>query len=929
MKRIISIVVSLAVITSSHIFVLAENGGTEYPSYIDIGNTASEGSYIEYTSASEPQTNTIDDMNFTYRTLGADGVNGSMTFTMSCDGEKTNYLTVKLWGSDTGDTMLWLTDENGNMSVSGSNAPIRNGRVDGRDWVELNFLRSSPQYEGGFIYSTYIIPRVYTDGKTSVTLKISSTGGNADYASDGNTVKTQTMPSRGIYALYMTQDADFIPENHETVKGQLAKTADANAPSYNEQKATMGEYAKNAVETFKSWQIYKKEDKNYPSYMEGMITRTSDWQSKSADDTDWKDAYYSRMLRQNLTPLDGYEIFALAYKNADVLGYDTDEKAELLDRVVKGIDFLVRAQGANGGFNSSDGKWIGGPERRDASGSALTGFGLRSVAYALDVMYNDIESDGSYLTKYIDSDADGAVETNRRRKAAWEEMAADARDFLTSLDGAGHAPNQDMADIIAALRFNNALAKMNSSRVWSEEEVINQLDMALGFKTNLACSSYWVSPKGIILENFGSIQGGYSGDYGINALEEMSQLTEIAVNYLGTDGAKKYTDRLKDAYEVSSQFMFSANASAGSNPTLYSEGLTSNRNAYYPGTERYVLDEFAALGIENKTALKAFETFLDHNRLINAPDSAYMPSSVHYEDNILSVMRMYLNFDEIISKFDTSYNYLMEDDSVDEYAWADEMAREVVIKNGDDRIYLALNWRNPLRSVEYYNTETTKDRQAGLMNNLARVHHKTSRYDKYGYAELETVGWDVKTGVNDVYKRFENHYAEAFMYMNYGNYAIIMNSNNLMGAEKNVSYDIPYEELGLDGLYKDLISGVSYYFVEAADGATDGTAAKIAPASTMVLYKTLPEGEAQISAVTYADNTVTVTALANEGESAPVNVYTAEYNGDMLVNVKSKRQTITGNGEIKFTYEKQNAADTVKIFVWDNTMKPLYNAKEW
>ena len=662
--------------------------------------------------------------------------------------------------------------------------------------------------------------------------------------------------------------------------------------------------------------------------MEGMITRASDWKSKSVDDTDWKDAYYSRMLRQNLTPLDGYEILAMAYENADVFGYTADEKAELLDRMVKGIDFLVRAQGANGGFNSSDGKWIGGPERRDASGSALTGFGLRSVAYALDVMYNDIDSDGNYLNKYIDSDADGIVETNRRRKAAWEEMAADARDFLTSFEGAGHAPNQDMADIIAALRFNNALAKMNSSRVWDEAEVINQLDMALGFKTNIACSSYWVSPKGIILENFGSIQGGYSGDYGINALEEMSQLTEIAVNYLGADGAKKYTDRLKDAYDVSNQFMFSANASAGSTPTLYSEGLTSNRNAYYPGTERYVLDEFAALGIENKTAIKAFETFLDHNRLINAPDNAYLPSSVHYEDNILAVMRMYLNFDEITAKFDSDYDYLMEDDSIDEYAWADEMAREVVIKNGDDKIYLALNWRNPLRSVEYYNTETIKDRQAGLMNNLARVHHKTSRYDKYGYAELETVGWDVKTGVNDVYKRFENHYAEAFMYMNYGDYVIIMNSNNLMGAEQNISYDIPYEELGLDGLYKDFVTGESYYFGDAVSGAKDGSAIKVEPASTMVLCKEKTESDLTVTAVEYSDNTARVSLTTSLGDK--VTVYVAEYTDDgTLVDVKPKTQNVRGADEITVPYTRTSAGNDVMIFVWYKAMQPLYKATEW
>ena len=143
---------------------------------------------------------------------------------MKCDSEKTNYLTVKLWGDDTGDTMLWVCEPtSGNMNITNSSQPSRNGLVDRRDWVELNFLNASPQYNGGFIYSTYMIPKIYTEGKDYVSLRIYSTGGNANY---GNiTIKEQTEPSRGIYAAYMTQDADFDPSKFETVTGKHTPTA--------------------------------------------------------------------------------------------------------------------------------------------------------------------------------------------------------------------------------------------------------------------------------------------------------------------------------------------------------------------------------------------------------------------------------------------------------------------------------------------------------------------------------------------------------------------------------------------------------------------------------------------------------------------------------------------------------------------------------
>ena len=808
--------------------------------YIDIGNKESEivngVKRLESVRDNGEETKEIDGITHTYRTLNK---NGAMAVTMKCDPDKINYFTVKLWGSDTGDTMLWLCDPvTGYMNISNSRQPSRDGVVDRRDWVELNFLNSSPQYDGGFIYSTYMIPEIYTKGREYVSLRIYSTGGNANYSTVK--IKDQTMPSRGIYAAYMTQKADFDPSDFEEITGGFVNAEESRTVDYGTQKKFAEQYAKNAVKTFKSWQIYGQD--NYPSYMEGMVTRGTDWSKKKLTDDNWKNAYYSKMMQQNLTPLNMYELFSYAYINADTLGYDSDEKAELLDRTVKGIDFLVRAQGADGGFYSEK-NWIGGPERVKSSSHHLTGFGLRSVAQAM-VMISGAAEEKGYFAGMIDSNADGNADM--MRKSAWENMAAAARDFLVSLDGAGHAPNQDMADIIAALRFEKALQILNSPLSWKaldcEDNIEKYLDIALGFSINKACSSYWVSPKGLILENFGSIQGGYSGDYGIEALEEMSQLTEFAEEYYKDtpEKAEKYINRMKDAYDASDKFMFTANAELGGKPTLYAEGLTGNRNAYYPGSERYILDEYNALEKKNKTALKTFEKFFIHNKLQLDRD-VYYASNSHFEDNALAVMKLYLNFDRIVSAIEdeniSEYNYLMEDDNVSLSAWADEMGRNVVIKNGNDKIYLALNWRNPLRSINYYNTETVTNEQRGLMNNLARVHHTTDKYDKYGYAAMKTVGWNVQTADKSNWQLFSNHYVDAFMYMNYGDYAVIMNSNNLLGNENNVEYDIPADELALDGLYKELISGEIYYFGDKVAGAEDGGTVKVKPASTLVLYK--------------------------------------------------------------------------------------------
>lgn len=922
----------------------------ELTNYIDIGNEASENGKFECIRDNGIQTNSVDGTEHTYRTLNK---NGAMVVTMKCDSEKVNYLTVKLWGNDTGDTMLWVCDpETGYMNTANSRQPTRNSLVDRRDWVELNFVGSSPQYNGGFIYATYMIPTIYTKGKEYVSLRIYSTGGKSDYSSV--TIKEQTIPSRGIYAVYMTQEAMFNPEDFETVTGKKAKTAEISAVSYEEQKLLAEKYAKNSVEIFKSWQIYGQD--NYPSYMEGMVTRSTSWKAKSCADTDWKDCYYSGMLKQNMTPLNMYEIFAVAYKNSDVLGYDNAEKAELLDRIVKGVDFLVRAQGSNGGFYSAN-VWIGGPEREESSGNHLTGFGLRSVPQSVLLVYDDIVS-GGYFDESIDSDADGTVDKNR--KTAWAEMMSASRDFLVSLDGAGHAPNQDMADIIAALRFEKTLRLMNSSYSWksqgNENEVENQLDMALGFKINKACSSYWVSPKGLILENFGSIQGGYSGDYGTAALAEISQLVELAEDYYGKESKKtlKYTNLLNKAYDCIDNFMFVANSEDESTPTLYAEGLTGNRNSNYPGVVRYILDEYTALEMGNKTALKNFELFFKHNR-IESDSGSYSSSNAHFEDNALEILKLYLNFDKIIEKLSSEnisgYNYLMENESVNSYAWADEMGRNVVIKNGGEKIYIALNWRSPIHSTLVYNTEQSQNHQKGLANNLARVHHINDTYDRYGYAEVNTNGWNVQTASGGSYQLFQNHYMEAFMYMKYGNYRIMMNSNNLMGNETDIDYEIPVSELELDGLYKDLISGEYYYFGDTVDGAVDGGEAKVKSASTMVLCKTdkiatepsptpiptvaptatpiptlLPEMfEIKVTEKEYKNGVVRV-ALSTCGadeNGKDVYVYVAEYSNDgKLRSVTLKKQNVQTDMEISFSYKKISDENLVKIFVWNDKQKP-------
>ena len=816
----------------------------ELTSSINIGDPESEAAAgFDSVRATEPETNTACGTSETFRRLSK---NGSMALTLKCDGSKTNYFTVKLWGGDTENAMLWIVDNTteettGHIDSANTRGPSRNSLVDRNDFVELNSQNSeTPQYGGGFIYSTYEIPRIYTDGREYVTIRLYSTGPSSDYSTPK--IKEQTADSRGIYAVYMGTDPCFDPNDFgEAVSGISATEPDTEMTPLEDQHSTVSELFWSGVDSFKSWQIYG--GSNYPPYMEGMQTRASDWRYKSYSDTDWKSAYYTsgRMLRQNITPLNMFEVFAQTYR---LLPDGDAEKAELLDRIIKGVDFLARAQGLNGGWYSLNG-WIGGgaaertPDNPDgrlnAGGNHLEGFGVRSAGAAVIELYKEI---GPYLSEMIDSDADGKAD--KTRYEAWEEMFSRAWDFYTSYDGAGHAPNQDMAQLIAALRFQYCLKLMDSDSLRSDEEIEKQINICLGKDLSKALSSYWVSPKGLILENFGSVQGGYSGDYSTNALAELSQAAEIGSAFF-PENASEYADTVNAAYDAAGNFMFTSGVSGA--PVQYAEGLISTRNSHYPGTERYICDPYAALTLNNKTSLKIQYNEFAFDRIMLGTDE-YSPSNAHFEDNIVSLGNYLLNWDEYAAAFEeqdiSEYDFISEDGDIDQYAWADEMARNVVIKNAGETLYMALNWRSPMhtssnRTVDpptFYNSEGSNGEQLVYANNIGRVHHKSKGADRYGYFEVTTADEYWSQSSNSSWRAVPYHYMDAVMYAQYGEYTIIMNSTGVTEEAPGSEFPIP-EALGLNGVYKDLISGKIYGIGGDFEGYE--TCTSVPPASTMVL----------------------------------------------------------------------------------------------
>lgn len=940
-------------------------------------------------------------------TLGNAGEEGYVDLSLHVAQNKYNYITVKLWGndksSDSVDGSLYIAAVVKETYLMGADeadvTPITSaGALPDRNYmVALSNLSDTEQYQDGYIYSTYYIPQslvtqAYADGGNgTVSLRLYSAPSGKYYSSTGVS-ETQTAPSRTLYGLWVTTEPcvsgniTFVDETGNPVDISLDVRGQASAPASSPYQTTdsaqmetcrqtIKEYAKLEIDIFKNRQIYG--GTNYPGYMEGQMTRNTAWKSE-ASDADWKTKYYRQdagMLAQNLTPINGLEAFAHAY-TSDFYTEDVLEKQELFARMIAGLDFLVRAQGSNGGFTtySTDGLWVGASAptgtstdydgRLLAYGNNLSGFGLRSAAQAFLLIAKD--SDGKaaleqVLTENVtDYNADGNEDPEAEqvnRAIAYGVMFANARDHLTNdISGTGHAPNQDMANMIAALRFDQGCkiiddylesntsierkvrrrqyqkSKIKSddsksvTAVYEDKEygypyswehtsagltnIKETIERGLGYRISTAYKDYWISKKGMILENLGSLYGSYSGDYGTAAIAEVSDIAEMAENYYKANYpvvfSEDYNKVLNQVYDAIQPYYFIQNrkkTDGTEEPVLYSEGVVSHRNCYYPGTERYVVDIYGTMLDQNQypeastVSGAILKYYLEHGR-VNRNASGYTNSGdAHFEDNAIEIMKLYKQFDQVLSHVNSAmvqgYQFPSQSNTDKTAVYADEMARNVVIQDNGETYYIALNWRNWMHSDYKIDLELGNPVEI-YAHNLARIHHTGQGFDQIGYARGTSV--DIATcrhsnAANELYH--ESRYLEGLMSLRYGKYTIIMNTNGTTDGEYGYqykghgnTYTLSQSGYSFDEntFYKDLVTGTVY------DGA-DLSAVTIQPETTMVLVTT----EAALTADMITSYAVSSTNGASTRENSADNTSSASdvyYLNEIVTTDETKKAAL-------------------------------------
>ena len=240
----------------------------------------------------------------------------------------------------------------------------------------------------------------------------------------------------------------------------------------------------------------------------------------------WVDVY---LRDQNLTPGDVRHgqfhssdnmrmhectpLIAWTYMNEDSRHH---ADPEALNCAIWSVDYMVRAQGNNGGFNEYHG-WCGAPERTRGK-SSVTGFTLYAIGRAIAMM-TPLPEMRPRLTELIDANGHGP---DTPRIEAWRNMLKAAMENQYSGTGRGHAPNQDACALAAVFAMNEAWAALSPEQppLKTQEEIAALRDEILFGKPIDAggkpCKK-WFTNTGLLLES-GHGYVGYDSNYGQVAL---------------------------------------------------------------------------------------------------------------------------------------------------------------------------------------------------------------------------------------------------------------------------------------------------------------------------------------------------------------------------------------------------------------------------
>ena len=527
-------------------------------------------------------------------------------------------------------------------------------------------------------------------------------------------------PSRGIYRAYSDTEPFFRPGREEAQGKEPAAKMRPKPDGFPDLKG-LRRRLDDTIDGMMKWQLYGPAWEaavakgKIPAVVLGAVAPGArPEQVRTADQ--WKDAAIAPTTEGNGVDLNVLAIFAQAYQSPWSRHY---HDPEMLDRVVKGLDFYGAAQGENGSFFNKT--WVGGPHRKPAAGIALEGFGTQGLGRAFLLVRRELENK-KQLEDMFDGDGEPAAPAVRRRDA-WTAMFARHRDYLATPGGRGHAANQDMAQITAMWLANEAVRALAPDDAWPREKAQRYVRSAVGLEKD-PLGGYWVTRKGLALEPWGTLGGGYCGNYGLNCVHEITTLAELT----GDEAVRR---RAVEAVHAAAHFYYPAVDEDGY-ACMKKEGIISTRNTKWPCVTGYGWDYYTAGALRDPIAVRSFQLALEQDAM------PALPSGADQVDELKDLMYGQEDLEKALALPPTDARLPMEADGPD-FAWADEQGGTVVVKHGADRLYASLNWR---RGFE----DDKRDPEHVRVNNVARIHFTQPTMDR-----IATIAMDSPQGFGKLY----------------------------------------------------------------------------------------------------------------------------------------------------------------------------------
>jgi hypothetical protein len=290
----------------------------------------------------------IDGLDESYRKLEGDDIESSyLGVTLSFDPEVQNYLTLKLWGSDTLTKQKYLYLHYYKTFFGGLGKWEQIGSS-GTDTPEMINWSNISIYPNRFVYVTYLLPDEILQGKDSMHFRLVGS-------------------EMSIYKAYTHTNPYFEPDEDE----KQGSAPEFNSPNPSPNGQTQIEHLHTqldlAVDRFLTWQYYGEEWNTWvtkgwaPEIMTGALNihgvKDSTWT------LDKYKATWSARQNAHVRAQMPIETIALAFHKPWSKYY---QDSTLIDRVVKALDFLRVAQGSDGGYieleNVPGGRWIGGSQ---------------------------------------------------------------------------------------------------------------------------------------------------------------------------------------------------------------------------------------------------------------------------------------------------------------------------------------------------------------------------------------------------------------------------------------------------------------------------------------------------------------------------------------------------------------------------------------